>query len=282
MKTEVPVWFVTGCSSGLGRALAQAIVARGHACVATARDASSLDALVRRAPERVLALTLDTTDIPAIAPAVDAALARFGRIDRLVNNAGYGYYAAVEEGEDAEMRRQFDTNVFGPTELIRRVLPQMRARRHGHIFNVSSVAGLIGYAGSGYYAASKFALEGLSEALAHEVKEFDLHVTLVEPGPFRTQFQGPSKRVAATPIAAYARTAIARREQLHASVGTQAGDPERAAAIMMEVAESAAPPLRLVLGKSGFDRVVEKLDAEVAAIRPLKALAYSADFPEAS
>lgn len=279
MADTPSVWFVTGCSMGLGRALAEAVLASGQACVVTARDAASLDALVRLAPERALALPLDITDHAAIEQAVDAALARFGRIDRLVNNAGYGYYAAVEEGEDAQVRQQFETNVYGPAALIRRVLPHMRAQRHGHIFNVSSVAGLIGNVGAGYYAASKFALEGLSEALAKEVEEFGIHVTLVEPGPFRTEFQGRSKRVTTTPIAAYARTAIARRDQLQASAGSQAGDPARAAAIMLEVAASAAPPLRLVLGKSGFDRVVAKLEAEVAAIRPLRALAESADFP---
>jgi len=276
------VWLITGCSSGLGRALSAAALARGHAVAMTARDPATLDDLVARAPDRAVALPLDITDGAAIARTVDAALARFGHVDCLVNNAGYGYYAAVEEGEDHAMRALFETNVFGPAALMRRVLPHMRARKSGHVFNVSSVAGLLGNPGSAFYSASKFALEGMSESLASEVQEFGIRVTLVEPGPFRTEFQGRSMQVTGTPVAAYAKTAIARREQVRASLGTQAGDPARAAEIIVDLALSASPPFRIVLGKSGFDRVVAKLEAEVAGLVPLRAFAYAADFPDAT
>ena len=191
-QDNTPVWFITGCSTGLGRALAELIVQRGSRVVVTARDKSAIADIERSAPDRVLALSLDVTRPADIDAAVAATRERFGRIDVLVNNAGYGYQSTVEEGEEAEIRAQFDTNVFGLFAMTRAVLPLMREQRKGNIINITSVAGLIGYPGSGYYAASKHAVEGWSDALRAEVLPLGIGVTCVEPGPFRTDWAGRS------------------------------------------------------------------------------------------
>ena len=189
-QDNTPVWFITGCSTGLGRALAELIVQRGWRVVVTARDKNTIADIERSALERVLALSLDVTRPADIDAAVAATRERFGRIDVLVNNAGYGYQSTVEEGEEAEIRAQFDTNVFGLFAMTRAVLPLMREQRKGNILNITSVAGLIGYPGSGYYAASKHAVEGWSDALRAEVLPLGIGVTCVEPGPFRTDWAG--------------------------------------------------------------------------------------------
>jgi NAD(P)-dependent dehydrogenase (short-subunit alcohol dehydrogenase family) len=185
-SNDAPVWFITGCSTGFGHELAKLVLGRGWNAVVTARKVESLAELVEGAGERALPLKLDVDDAGQIEAAVSAALERFGRIDVLVNNAGYGYQASVEEGVEAEIRAQFDTNVFGLFALIRAVLPSMREHRSGHIVNITSVAGLLGFPSSGYYAASKHAVEGVSDALALEVGPLGIKVTCVEPGPFRT------------------------------------------------------------------------------------------------
>jgi NAD(P)-dependent dehydrogenase (short-subunit alcohol dehydrogenase family) len=187
-----PVWFITGCSTGFGRELAKLIIARGWRAVVTARDKSRIVDLAEGFEDRVLALDLDVTDAAQITAAADAAQARFGRVDVLVNNAGYGYQATIEEGEEAEIRMQFDANVFGLFAMTRAILPGMRERRRGHIINITSVAGIVGFPGSGYYAASKHAVEGWSDALAAEGKPLGIKVTCVEPGPFRTDWAGRS------------------------------------------------------------------------------------------
>src|SRR6185436_27702 len=201
------VWFITGCSTGLGRALAERVLQRGYRCVATARDVAQVQAIVAPYPKHGLALALDVTNQAQLEQAVAQAEATFGGIDVLVNNAGYGYNSGVEEGEESVVRAMFDTNFFALSAMIRRVLPGMRARGRGHIINLSSAAGLVGNPGSGYYCASKFAVEGLSESLSKEVATHGLRVTLIEPGPFRTDFQGRSIRIPSKPIAAYAETA---------------------------------------------------------------------------
>ncbi len=276
-----PVWFITGCSTGLGRALAIAVLQKGHRAAVTARDPGQVRDIVAGYPQKAIALQLDVASEAQINRAVVATEKAFGRIDVLVNNAGYGYLAAVEEGEESEIRAMFETNFFGLAVLTRRVLPGMRNRKRGHIINVSSVGGLIGNPSAGYYNATKFAVEGLSEALAKEVEPLGLHVTVIEPGPFRTDWAGRSLKIPRNEIEAYASTAGARRNQIAGYSGKQAGDPERAAQAIIRVAESPNPPMNLILGKDGLKRVREKLDKFTETLRQWENVTVSADFPEA-
>src|SRR6185436_13526401 len=227
-----------------------------------------------------LGLQLDVTDAKQVSETVAQTERTFGRIDVLVNNAGYGYLAAVEEGEDAEVRAMFETNFFGLVTLTKRVLPGMRARGQGHIINITSVGGLIGNPSAGYYNATKFAVEGLSEALAKEVEPLGIRVTVVEPGPFRTDWAGRSLKQVSNPIEAYAKTSGARRAQISGYSGRQAGDPARAAQAIIRVVESPTPPLNLVLGKDGLKRVREKLDTLSESLRRWESVTLGADFPE--
>lgn len=274
-----PVWFITGCSTGFGRSLAEAVLARGERVVATARDVARV-ADLEGASDRLLPLALDVTDDAQIAAAVDAARERFGRVDVLVNNAGYGYQASIEEGEDAEIRAQFDANVFGLFALTRAVLPMMRAQGGGHVINITSVAGLVGFPGSGYYAASKHAVEGWSDALAAEVAPLGLNVTCVEPGPFRTDWAGRSLRQTPVRIDAYQATVGQRMESTRSVSGRQAGDPERAAAAIISLAEEAEPPRHMVLGAWGIDQVTERLRRRLKEIEARREAAIATDFPE--
>ena len=275
-----PVWFITGCSTGFGRELAQLIVARGWRVVATARDPGTLADVVAPAGDRALALALDVTDQHQVKAAVKAATEAFGRIDVLVNNAGYGYQASAEEGEEAAIRAQFDANVFGLFALTRAVLPHMRSQGSGNIINVTSVAGLVGFPGSGYYAASKHAVEGWSDSLSAEVAPLGIHVTCVEPGPFRTDWAGRSLRQTPNRIAAYADTAGKRLDGTKAISGTQAGDPVRAGEAMIALTQDAQPPRHLVLGRWGYDAVTERLRARIAEIEANRDRSLGADFPE--
>lgn len=274
-----PVWFITGCSTGFGRALAERVLARGWRVVATARDRARVADLSGDG-DALLALDLDVTYAGQIAAAVDAAKTRFGRIDVLVNNAGYGYQAAIEEGVEEEIRAQFDANVFGLFALTRAVLPLMRHAGRGHILNITSVAGLAGFPASGYYAASKHAVEGWSDSLAAEVAPLGLHVTCVEPGPFRTDWAGRSLRQTPNRIAAYAETAGARMKSTSDISGQQAGDPVRAADAMIALTERAEPPRHLVLGRWGHDAVVQRLRERLAEIESLRGEALATDFPD--
>jgi len=275
-----PVWFITGCSTGFGRALAERVLARGWRVVATARDAARVADLADGADDRVLALALDVTDPAEVAAAVTTAEARFGRIDVLVNNAGYGYQASIEEGEDAEIRAQFEANVFGLFTLTRAVLPGMRARGSGHVINITSVAGLVGFPGSGYYAASKHAVEGFTDALAAEGAPIGIRATCVEPGPFRTDWAGRSLRQTPVRIDTYAETAGARLDSTKGYSGTQPGDPVRAAEAMIALAEEETPPRHMVLGAFGMDAVTDRLRARLAEIESRRAASVATDFPE--
>ncbi|GGD92829.1 short-chain dehydrogenase/reductase [Aureimonas endophytica] len=275
-----PVWFVTGCSTGFGKELAKLLLARGWRVAATAREAARLDELAATGGERFLALTLDVTKPAEIEAAVRAAEDRFGRIDVLVNNAGYGYQAAIEEGEEEEIRAQFDANVFGLFALTRAVLPGMRQRRYGHVINITSQAGFIGYPGSGYYAASKHAVEGFSDALAAEGKPIGIKVTCIEPGPFRTDWAGRSLRQTPNRIADYAATAGARLKSTSDISGRQPGDPVRAGEAIIAATERAEAPRHLVLGRIAYDNVTAKLKERLAEIEALGDLSLSADFPE--
>lgn len=278
--TTDPVWFITGASSGLGKALAEAVLERGWRAAITARNSNSLEAFSSRYGERALAIQLDVTDTASIARAVSKAEAEFGTIDVLVNNAGYGYLAAIEEGSDREIRDQFDTNVFGLIDVTKRVLPGMRARRQGHIFNVSSLGGLVAFAASGYYHATKFAVEALSESLSHEVKPLGIRVTIVEPGAFRTEWAGRSMVESATVIDDYAETAGKRREATRAASGRQPGDPARAAIAIISAFEADEAPLRLLLGAAALTIARQRLDALRSNFDAWAETTRSADFPD--
>lgn len=265
-------WLITGCSTGLGRALAQAVLARGDNAVVTARDTSTLQDLTTEFPTTALAVALDVTEQSQVDAAVQQAEERFGAVDVLVNNAGYGYRAAIEEGDDADVRTLFDTNVFGPVAMIKAVLPGMRSRRSGAIVNISSIGARISPPGSGYYSASKAALEGLSGSLQKEVKPLGISVTVVEPGGFRTDFAGRSLTQSAEAIADYAETAGKRRKEHDTVHGTQQGDPDKAAAAIIAAVEAPETPGFLLLGDDAaraFDAVEEAQRAEVDRWREL-------------
>lgn len=243
-------WFVTGASAGFGKVFVEEVLARGGRVIATARDPAALAYLADQPAERALVLPLDVTNRIQINEAISAAQ-EFGGFDVLVNNAGYGFLGGVEESDDEEIEAQFAVNFFGALNLIRAALPGLRGRGAGYILNISSVAGLRGYAGAGYYCASKFALEGLSEALAGEVAGFGLRVMLIEPGYFRTDFAGRSMFTTRHPHPDYPVLA-ARRDQVRAGDGEQPGDPLLGVRAILTAMEAAEPPLRLTLGPDGY------------------------------
>lgn len=281
MPSETPVWFITGCSTGFGRDLAKLVLRRGWRAVVTARRSDDVADIVGPYGDAALSLPLDVTDDQQITAAVDAATRKFGRIDVLVNNAGYGYQSTVEEGHEAEIRKQFDVNVFGLFALTRAVLPVMRHARRGHVINITSVAGLIGFPGSGYYAASKHAVEGWSDALSAEVAPLGIRVTCVEPGPFRTDWAGRSLQQTQSKIEDYAETAGKRLEGTRQNSGTQAGDPVRAGEAMIALTQDRDPPRHLVLGQWGHEAVLERLKARMSEIEAYRERSLGADFPKA-
>jgi NAD(P)-dependent dehydrogenase (short-subunit alcohol dehydrogenase family) len=279
MNRNDPVWLITGCSSGFGRELAKLVLARGWRAVVTARRPEQLVDIVEGHGERALALPLDVTCPDQIAAVVALTRQRFGRIDSLVNNAGYGYLAAIEEGEDAEVRAMFQTNVFGLIGMTRAVLPIMRAQQSGLIVNMSSIGGIISFAATGYYHGTKYAVEGLSESLATEVEPLGIQVLIVEPGPFRTNWAGPSIKQSALRIDAYNTTAGERRNQTAARSGKQAGDPVRAAQAIIDAALSDTPPLRLLLGKAALELARRKLEFMRGDFDRWEVTTLGADFP---
>ncbi|MGA8705920.1 MAG: oxidoreductase [Steroidobacteraceae bacterium] len=243
------VWLITGVSSGFGRQLAQAALARGDVVAGTLRQPAQLAAFEALAPGRARAYQLDVTDTAAVERVVAQIGRDTGRIDVVVNNAGYGLVGMAEEVSEAEARRLLDTNFFGLLAVVRTALPQLRAQRSGHIVNISSTAGSVGIAGMALYSASKFAVEGLSEALAGEVGPLGIRVTIVEPGGFRTDFAGRSIGRSQRVVADYADTKAAKvRAMLDQYHGHQAGDPAKAAKAILQLVDSPAPPLRLALG----------------------------------
>ncbi|MFB9640608.1 oxidoreductase, partial [Streptomyces spiralis] len=264
-------WLITGCSSGLGRALAEHALERGDRVAVTARNRASVADLAARYGDRALPLRLDVTDPESVTAAVQACEAVFGRIDVVVNNAGYGYLAAIEEGEDAAVRALFDTNVHGVVTVLKAVLPGMRDRRSGKIVNISSFGGLAAFAATGYYHATKFALEGLSESLAAELAPLGVTVTIAEPGGLRTQWAGASMQQSPTRLDDYEQTAGKRREATLGVSGRQPGDPVRAAAAIATAMDADTPPLRLLLGsdalggaRARLDRLRDEIDANEA------------------
>jgi NAD(P)-dependent dehydrogenase (short-subunit alcohol dehydrogenase family) len=273
-------WFITGCSTGFGRELARVVVASGYRAAVTARDPKQVADLVAGHEDRTLALRLDVTDPAQVAEAVRRAEERFGGIDVLVNNAGIGYFAAVEESEETEVRRMFEINFFGLARMTRAVLPGMRKRRSGHIINIASICGMAAIPSLGDYSATKFAVEGLSECLALEVGPLGVRVTLVEPSSFRTKWAGGSaKDSSAREIADYDATAGAARRALRDLSGKEPGDPVRAANAIIQVVESRVPPLHLLLGKDALRMAREKLDALRRDFDTWQNVTVGADFP---
>jgi NAD(P)-dependent dehydrogenase (short-subunit alcohol dehydrogenase family) len=278
--TDTPAWLITGCSSGFGRALAEYALERGMRVAVTARDPRQAEDITASYGERALALRLDVTDADQVVQAVARAQAQFGGIDVLVNNAGFGYLASVEESEEERIRAMFETNFFGLSRMTQAVLPGMRERKRGCIVNISSVGGLVGVPALGYYNATKFAVEGLSEALAKEVAPLGIKVLIVEPGPFRTDWAGRSIQQSATKIPDYAATAGARSDMIQGYSGRQPGDPARAAAAIFEAVQSQNTPLRLVLGKAALDMARGKLEELRRNFDQWEKASLSADFPE--
>ncbi|MBB4190920.1 NAD(P)-dependent dehydrogenase (short-subunit alcohol dehydrogenase family) [Rhizobium aethiopicum] len=271
------VWLITGSSRGLGRALAEAVLAAGDNLLATARDPARLADLSGQYGNQVLTLALDVTDEEAAAAAVEAGVKRFGRIDVLVNNAGYGNVSPIEDTSLADFRAQVETNLFGTVIMTKAVIALMREQGAGHIIQFSSVGGRIGPAGRGAYSAAKFAVEGFSEVLSKEVAPFGIKVTVVEPGGFRTDFAGAST-VLAEGRADYAEAVGATVRFQREYDGRQPGDPAKAAAVVIHIAGLDQPPLRLLLGSDAV-RNVEKSDAaRIEADRVWRAVSVSTDF----
>ncbi len=276
MTHATNVWFITGVSRGFGKVLAETLLAGGATVIGTTRSGS---AQIDPAQGRLTILPLEVTDPRAVRQAIDAAF-RLGRVDVIVNNAGYGLLSSVEEATEADIAQLFEVNFHGPRRVIQAALPHLRAQRSGHIVNITSIAGLAPAAGSGYYAAAKMAVEGMSQSLAQEVAPLGIRVTLVEPGAFRTDFLSDHslRRSSGAGLADYAATAGATRERLAAMAGKQPGDPARAAAAIIEAVRSPAPPLHLVLGPDAYERTREMLQAFSATLEAWKHVSLGTDF----
>jgi NAD(P)-dependent dehydrogenase (short-subunit alcohol dehydrogenase family) len=277
-NTEKPVWFITGCSTGFGRELATQTLERGFRTVVTARKPEQVAALAVKG--EALVLKLDVTDQAQIDAAIKAAEEKFGGIHVLVNNAGIGYFAAIEEGEESEVRRMFEINLFGLSRMIQAVLPGMRRRRKGCIVNISSLAGLRSAPALGFYNATKFAVEGLSGALLQEVEPLGIKVIVVEPSGFRTDWAGRSANESKKQISDYAKTAGAWRSEIRADSGKQPGDPVRAAQAIIRAVESPKPPRHLLLGNDAYEGAMSKIEELREDFSAVEMIARGADFPK--
>ncbi len=256
------VWLITGCSTGFGRELAKYVLSRGYRAAVTARNVDDIKDIIAGFEDHAILLKLDVTKTADIKNAVQETKNKFGTIDVLVNNAGIGYFGAIEESEDAEVRRMFEINFFGLVKMIQETLPVMREQKSGHIVNIASIGGLVGYPGVGFYNATKFAVDGLSESLAKETGEMGIKVTIVAPSGFRTDWAGRSAKDSATKIDDYKTTAAGKnKETIRGYSGNQPGDPVRAAHAIVKAVESSHPPLRLLLGKAALKNARIKLDA---------------------
>ena len=275
---EKAVWFITGCSTGFGRELAKHVLERGYRCVVTARNPDDLRDFADN--DAALIQKLDVTEQSQIDTAVKAAEEKFGAIGVLVNNAGIGYFGAVEESEEEEVRRMFEINFWGLTRMMNAALPGMRQRRRGFIVNFSSVGGLVSFPVTGYYHATKYAVEGLSESLWQELEPLGIKVMLVEPSGFRTDWAGRSANETQRPIDDYAATTGPRLKQLRGYSGNQPGDPVRAARSIVDAVELATPPHHLLLGNAAYDLASKKLEALRKEISEWESVARNADFPK--
>ncbi|MCD0465991.1 oxidoreductase [Flavobacterium sp. ENC] len=281
MKNKNKTWFITGTSQGIGLVLVKQLLASGFNVVATARNKETLKTAVGISSDQFLPLQVNLVDEESVKEAVSSAIEHFGSVDYVVNNAGYGLIGGIEESSDAEVRANFDVNVFGLLNVTRAILPHMRAAKWGHIINLSSVFGLIAGAGWGIYCGTKFAVEGISEALAQEVKPFGVNVTLIEPGYVRTNFLNSSSLIASkNPIEDY----ISIREGVNAHQndipGKQLGDPEKVAGLIIKVAQNPEPPLRLLTGSDAYEFANYKIDSLKKEIEINKELTFSSDFKE--
>lgn len=271
-------WLVTGCSTGFGREIARAALESGHNVVVTARRADAVRDLADEFGDQALAVELDVTDHEQIAAAVAAADEAFGGVDVLVNNAGHGYLSAVEEGEDAEVRKLFDVNYFGAVDMIKAVLPAMRARGSGHIINISSMTGLVANPPNAYYSSTKFALEAVTEALATEVRPLGIKVTAIEPGAFRTDWATRSMKESEQPIADYADVA-ARKDLIKQFADHLPGDPRKVAEAVLMLTKLDEPPLRLLLGRDVLKAMRDKVAALSSSIDEWESVTRDVNFP---
>lgn len=272
------VWYVTGCSSGFGREISLAVIARGDQLIATARNPAALADLVALAPDRVRAVALDITDAAGVQRAVSEVIAAFGRIDVLVNNAGYGLIAALEETGEEQMRRNVETNFFGPLRVTRSVLPVMREQKSGLIINISALAAFANHAGFAIYGGAKAGVEAALDAVRVEAAPHGIKVTSVEPGPFRTDFIGRSLEGGATKISDYDKTSGAFAAMLQKINGRQTGDPKAGAAAIVSLADADQPPTRLVLGKFAYDAARKRVAQLQAELDQWQQVGLSTDF----
>ncbi|PQA96993.1 short-chain dehydrogenase/reductase [Chryseobacterium shigense] len=273
------VWFITGCSTGFGRELAKAVLQKGDYVVVTARNKLDIKDIVDPYPDSSIACALDVTNAEQIDESVKIAIERFGKIDILVNNAGIGYFSTIEESDEREVRKMFEINYFGLIQLTSKVLPYLRKEKSGFIVNFSSIGGLMSFPSVGHYNATKFAVEGYSEALSKELVGTNIKVLIVEPGPFRTDWAGRSAVAENIKISEYSDTS-AVKDSMREGSGKEAGDPVRAAHAIIEVVESTKPPLRLLLGEIALNNAYVKLGELKNDFDNWKDLTLSADFPK--
>jgi len=278
--SEEKVWLITGCSTGFGRELARHLLIIGYRVAVTARDTAKVADLVAIRPENAIAISLDVTDKQQIVDAVSLAEKHFGRIDVLVNNAGFGYFGAIEESDEQKVRAMFETNFWGLAEMTRAVLPKMRERRAGTIVNISSIGGFVSFPGVGYYNATKYAVNGFSEALKKEVEPLGIKVILVQPSGFRTDWAGRSANDADVKIGDYAETAAANQAAIRGYSGNQPGDPVRAARAIETAVISEDPPFHLLLGKAALKNARIKLAELKADFDEWADVTEGADFPD--
>ena len=274
------VWLITGCSTGFGRELAKQVLGKGYKVAVASRKTSDVDDIVAAFPNTSIAIQLDVTIDSEIKSSVAQTMAQFGQIDVLVNNAGIGYFGAIEESEEAEVRKMFEINVFGLAKMTQEVLPHMRKQRSGHILNIASIAGLRSFPGVGFYNATKYAVDGFSEALSKEVAPLGIKVTIVAPSGFRTDWAGRSANESPIIIADYAETAEKNKKTIRAISGNQAGDPVRAVKAMIQVVESETPPMRLLLGAAALRGAREKLEELRNDFDTWASVTEGADFPK--
>ena len=278
--SEKNVWFITGCSTGFGRELAKYLLENDYRVVVTARNVEKVQDLVEINKENALALALDVTDKTQVTESVAQAEEYFGKIDVLVNNAGFGYFGAIEESDEAEVRAMFEANFWGLAEMTRAVLPKMREEKSGTIVNISSIGGFVGFPSVGYYNATKFAVNGFSEALQKEVAPLGIDVIIVEPSGFRTDWAGRSANDATNTIADYAETAGANQAAIRSYSGNQPGDPVRAAKAIVQAVESENPPTTLLLGRAALKNARLKIENLTTELDTWAETSEGADFPE--
>ena len=278
MKNKV--WFITGCSTGFGRELAKEVLTNGYKAVVTARNLTDIADIVKEHPENALAVKLDVTNRDEVKAAVAEARRHFGKIDVLVNNAGIGYFGAIEESEEDEVRGMFEINFWGLAHVTQEVLPGMRAQRSGHILNVASIGGLVGFPAVGYYNATKFAVDGFSDSLSKEVAPLGIKVTVICPSGFRTDWAGRSANNSKIVIDDYKSTAEVNKNTIRGYSGSQPGDPVRAVKAIVKVVETENPPLHLLLGVAALKGARHKLEVLKKDFDAWAEITESADFPK--